>query len=277
MEKKNGGGRLPAGDLCGKMNTAFPLCPSGAGAAGETTPPVFCVYFCINNKERAFAMRVSPSLLTCDFTCLRQEMARVESWGADRLHLDVMDGEFVPSISFGASVIRALRPLTKLPFDVHLMTQHPHRQLNEMARAGADMVTIHLECDSPLRETLASIREYGLRAGLAIRPGTPLEAIYPYLDLIDMALVMTVEPGRGGQRMLPQALPRAAALHRAAAARRVSLEIEVDGGVNAGNLQQVADMGANAVVMGSALFGNDEAGQLVRLAQKLRPAENPPG
>ena len=214
-------------------------------------------------------MKVSPSILTCDFTRLAQEAQALTAWGADRLHLDVADGEFVPNITFGPQMIRSLRPHSDLPFDVHLMTLHPDRLLDAFLDAGADMVTIHLECSAPLRETLERIRAAGRLAGLAIRPGTPVEAVYPYLPLLDLVLIMTVEPGFGGQKLMPEMLKKATTLAAEADRRHLALDIVADGGVNGSNLAAVAAAGVRSVVMGSALFGADEPERLVHLAQSL--------
>lgn len=214
-------------------------------------------------------MKVSPSILTCDFTRLAQETQALTAWGADRLHLDVADGEFVPNITFGPQMIRSLRPHSDLPFDVHLMTLHPDRLLNAFLDAGADMVTIHLECSAPLRETLERIRAAGRSTGLAIRPGTPVEAVYPYLSAVDQVLIMTVEPGFGGQKLMPEMLKKATTLAAEADSRHLALDIVADGGINGGNLPDVAAAGVCSVVMGSALFGADEPERLVRLAHSL--------
>lgn len=214
-------------------------------------------------------MKIAPSILTCDFAHLDREMAALSAWGVDHLHLDVMDGVFVPNITFGPALIRSIRPLGKLPFDVHLMLQHPERLMDAFLEAGADMVTIHLESSAPLKDTLQYIRASGRKAGLAINPGTPIEAVYPYLGLVDMVLVMSVEPGFGGQAFMPQSLSRLASLRAEVDRRHLEICLQVDGGVGAGNLKEVAATGVDAVVMGSALFGAKDPMELIRLAREL--------
>ena len=152
-------------------------------------------------------MKVSPSILTCDYAHLDREMAFVEKTGADMVHLDVMDGVFVPNLSFGPPVIARLRHLTALPFDVHLMMRYPHRLVGAFADAGADLINFHLESDSPIGETLDDIRARGKKTALTLKPATPAEAVFPYLDRLDMVLVMTVEPGFGGQAFMADMLP----------------------------------------------------------------------
>lgn len=214
-------------------------------------------------------MKVSPSILTCDFAHLAEELAFVESSGADMLHLDVMDSVFVPNLSFGPPVIRRLRPLTSLPFDVHLMMIHPLPLLDAVAEAGADLINIHAECDSPLEETLLRIRSLGKRAALTLKPATPAEAAFPYLDRLDMVLVMTVEPGFGGQAFMADMLPKIAALRAEIDRRGLAVDIQVDGGINAATAQQAAKAGASVAVVGNALFTSSDAPALVKQLQAL--------
>ena len=214
-------------------------------------------------------MKVSASILTCDFSRLDKAVADAAAWGADWLHLDVMDGTFVPNLTFGAPVIRSLRPLCDLPFDVHLMLQHPETLLSDFVAAGANGITIHVESSAPLRETLARIRESGCRAGLSLNPGTPVEAVFPYLPLVDLVLVMTVQPGFGGQAFHAECLPKIQALKAEICRRGLDVAIEVDGGVKAGNLREIAAAGVDVAVIGSALYNAADPVELVQLTHSV--------
>ena len=153
-------------------------------------------------------MQIAPSFLSCDFSKMGEELLRMDKAGADIIHLDVMDGHFVPNITFGAPVIKWARPYTKLPFDVHLMISEPHRYIKDFAQAGADIITFHVECDSNIEETISLIEECGVKPGLVIKPHTPASAVFPYIDKLYMVLVMTVEPGFGGQSFMADMLPK---------------------------------------------------------------------
>ena len=209
-------------------------------------------------------MQISPSILTCDFAHLAEELAFVESTGADMVHLDVMDGVFVPNLSFGPPVIARIRPLSSMFFDVHLMMQHPDRLIKAFADAGADLINFHIESDAPVAETLAQIHALGKQAALTLKPKTPAEAVFPYLDQVEMVLVMTVEPGFGSQKFMADMMPKVRALREEIDRRGLSVKIEVDGGVASSTAPATAAAGADIAVVGSALFNAEDPVALVR-------------
>ncbi len=199
-------------------------------------------------------VKISPSILSADFANLGQAVRDVAAAGADWIHVDVMDGHFVPNLTIGPGVIKALRPHTDLPFDVHLMIAPVDPLLQAFVDAGADLITVHPEAGPHLHRTLQSIRAAGVRPGVALNPGTPVEVAEPILDDIDLILVMSVNPGFGGQSFITSQLRKIEALRALADRRGVELEIEVDGGVNPTTARQCVDAGATALVAGTAVF-----------------------
>ena len=197
---------------------------------------------------------IAPSLLAADFGRLAEAVRALEGGGADRLHIDVMDGDFVPNFTFGTDTLRALRGETDLPFEVHLMIREPDRHLPTFAEAGADAMTVHWEASPHLHRSLARIRELGCRAGAAVNVSTPVSALYDVLDSMDLALVMTVDPGFGGQSLVPRCLVKVAQLRREIDAQGAAVELEVDGGVEVHNAAACAAAGATVLVAGTSVF-----------------------
>jgi len=198
-------------------------------------------------------IKIAPSILSADFAALATDIARVEAGGADQLHVDVMDGRFVPNITIGPVVVAAIRKRTRLPLDVHLMITEPERYVSEFVAAGADMVTVHVEACTHLQRTLAQIRELGARAGVALNPSTPPAALEYVLDDLDLVLVMSVNPGFGGQSFIPTAHRKVREIKTLVGPR--SIEISVDGGVKVDLAKSLAQDGASILVAGSAVFG----------------------
>lgn len=200
---------------------------------------------------------LSPSILSADFCRLEEQIKAVEEAGAKYLHIDVMDGLFVPSISYGMPVIKSIRKCTELFFDVHLMIDRPERYISAFAESGADLINFHLEATEDVPGTIQKIRALGKKVGITVKPGTSAAALEPYLGLVDMILVMTVEPGFGGQKLIPECLEKVTEIRHMLERKGLRTDIEVDGGINAENVSLALEAGANVIVAGSAVFRND--------------------
>lgn len=213
-------------------------------------------------------MLIAPSILSCDYGKMAEELERIEKCGADLVHVDVMDGHFVPNITLGAPVVKCIRKYSNLPFDVHLMITDPADYIEDFVNAGADSITIHVECDSNIEKTLSLISEKGCKAAVSVKPKTPAEAVFDYLDMVSMVLVMTVEPGFGGQSFMADMMPKVEKIKAEIDRRGLDVSIQVDGGIGEKTIAEAAKSGADVFVSGNALFGADDmAAQIEKFKQ----------
>lgn len=212
---------------------------------------------------------LSPSILSADFANLGNDILEVYKNGAKYLHVDVMDGKFVPSISFGMPVIKSIRKVCDIVFDVHLMIEEPIRYIKEFVESGADIITIHLEACEDVQATIDKIHEMGVKAGLSIKPGTPVESLLPYLDKVEMILMMSVEPGFGGQKYIESSTERIRQVRAMLDEKGLNTDLQVDGGINVDNVNTVLEAGVNIVVAGSAVFGGNIEEKTKAFMEKL--------
>ncbi|HHY43041.1 MAG TPA: ribulose-phosphate 3-epimerase [Thermoanaerobacterales bacterium] len=211
-----------------------------------------------------FVVKVAPSILSADFSCLAEEVKRVEQGGADLLHIDVMDGHFVPNITLGPPVISCLKGKTSLPFDVHLMIDNPEKYVDEFIEAGADIVTVHVESTVHLHRLVTHIKDKGIKPGVALNPSTPLDTIKYILDDIYLVLIMSVNPGFGGQKFIPRMLHKISELRAILSQSNSEILIEVDGGINENNASKIIDAGADILVAGSAIYNSSNPEKVIK-------------
>jgi ribulose-phosphate 3-epimerase len=210
-------------------------------------------------------VKIAPSILSADFSRLGEEITAVEKGGADYIHIDVMDGHFVPNITIGPLIVEAIRPITKLPLDVHLMIENPDQYIEAFAKAGADYITVHVEACMHLHRTIQNIKSYGIKAGVVLNPATPVESIQHIIRDIDMVLLMSVNPGFGGQKFIPEVLPKIRKVKAMAEEKGIDLEIEIDGGVNSETAKLCMEAGANVLVAGSAIYNEEDYAKAISL------------
>ncbi|MEY2191273.1 ribulose-phosphate 3-epimerase [Neobacillus sp. BF23-41] len=203
-------------------------------------------------------VKIAPSILSADFSKLGEEIIAVEKGGADYIHVDVMDGHFVPNITIGPLIVEAIRPITKLPLDVHLMIDNPDQYIEAFAKAGADFITVHVEACRHLHRTVQNIKSFGIKAGVVLNPATPVESIQHIIGDIDMVLLMSVNPGFGGQKFIPEVLPKIRKVKEMAEQKGLDIEIEIDGGVNSETAKLCMEAGANVLVAGSAIYNEED-------------------
>jgi ribulose-phosphate 3-epimerase len=209
-------------------------------------------------------IKIAPSILSANFARLGEEIKDVERGGADYIHVDVMDGHFVPNITIGPLIVEAIRPITKLPLDVHLMIENPDLYIPQFAKVGADIITVHVEACPHLHRTVQLIKEQGVKAGVVLNPATPVDTLQHIINDLDMVLLMTVNPGFGGQKFIKQVLPKIYAVSEMAKSKGLSIDIEVDGGVNNETAKLCIEAGANVLVAGSAIYNEEDRAEAIR-------------
>lgn len=212
---------------------------------------------------------IAPSILSADFSRLGEEIAAIERGGADWVHVDVMDGHFVPNITIGPPVVASIRKITKLPLDVHLMIQDPDKYIEKFAKAGADIITVHVETSPHLHRSVQFIKDQGCKAGVSLNPATSLATLDHILSEVDMVLIMTVNPGFGGQEFIPSVLPKIKRLRKKISEKEIGVDIEVDGGVNLNTISKVAQAGGNIFVAGNAVFTTPDYGKTISELRRL--------
>lgn len=210
-------------------------------------------------------MKISPSLLSCDFKNIEKEIVKLQKSGADMLHLDIMDGVFVPNITFGPCLIKSIRDVTDIPFDVHLMITEPHRYIEDFAMCGTDIITFHAEANSDIIKTINKIKSYGKKAGVSIKPKTDINIILPYLKYIDVVLVMTVEPGFGGQEFMPEQMSKVDALKDEIKRQKLNCQIEIDGGVNLQTINVIKNHPVDICVSGTCVFKSENMAKTIKV------------
>jgi ribulose-phosphate 3-epimerase len=210
-------------------------------------------------------VKIAPSILSADFSKLGEEISDVEKGGAELIHVDVMDGHFVPNITIGPLVVESIRPITKLPLDVHLMIENPDQYIESFAKAGADYITVHVEACRHLHRTIQLIKSFGVKAGVVLNPATPVQLIEPIIEELDIVLLMSVNPGFGGQKFIPSVLNKIKQVRDLAKQKGVKLEIEVDGGVNEQTARLCVEAGATILVAGSAVYNQEDRGKAISI------------
>lgn len=218
-------------------------------------------------------MILAPSMLSADFKVLGEELKTTEANGAKYIHYDVMDGMFVPNLSFGPGILKSIRPASTLVHDVHLMIEEPIRYIEAFAKASADIITVHIEACEDLDATIAKIRECGCKVGVSVKPATPVSVLEPYLEKIDMILIMSVEPGFGGQKFMPIAIEKIAQAKAMIEEKGLNIDIQVDGGIDTQNVEDVIRAGANVIVAGSAVFNGDTKQHTIDMMEILNKYE----